>query len=224
MEVKKNAKADVNRYRPMFLNIGFAITLVLVTTAFEWKTVVSKPIVLNNSFDQEDILMIPPTVITPPPPPPPVIQAPIIHSIDDAKEEPLKDIVIEFPDPLDDFPEPVIYEEEPEAVEEAEDFVDYADEMPEPKGGLDGFYKKIGKNIKYPRMAQRAGVGGKVFARFIVNEEGEMSDIQIIKGIGYGCDEEALRVLKKGWKWNPGRQKGKRVRVRMVLPISFTLK
>jgi periplasmic protein TonB len=92
---------------------------------------------------------------------------------------------------------------------------------PEPEGGMIKFYEFIGKNIQYPKLARKKGIEGKVFVGFVVEKDGTLSNVNVLKGIGGGCDEEALRVVSISPKWIPGSQKGKIVRVKMVLPISF---
>ncbi|WKN44325.1 M56 family metallopeptidase [Tunicatimonas pelagia] len=93
--------------------------------------------------------------------------------------------------------------------------------QPEPVGGLGEFYQHIMNNMKYPKEAREKGIEGKVFVQFVVNEYGELTDFQALKGIGAGCDEEAVRVLEEAPAWNPGTTDGKPVPVRMVLPITF---
>lgn len=95
--------------------------------------------------------------------------------------------------------------------------------QPEPPNGIREFYQFIGDNIKYPTEARKAGIEGKVFVQFVVNEYGELTDIKTLKGIGRGCDEEAMRVIEESPAWNPGITNGKAVNVRMVLPITFKL-
>ena len=97
------------------------------------------------------------------------------------------------------------------------------EDQPEPQGGMQAFYEYVGKNLKYPSQARRMGIEGKVFVQFVVNTDGTLTDVQAIKGIGAGCDDEAVRVVKTAPKWKPGKQRGKPVRVRMVLPITFKL-
>ncbi len=97
------------------------------------------------------------------------------------------------------------------------------EEQPMPKGGMGAFYSFVGKEMSYPREAQRNGVQGKVFVSFVVNEDGSLSDIKVPYGIGYGCDEEAIRVFKLSPKWNPGKNSGKPVQVKMLLPLTFKL-
>ena len=95
--------------------------------------------------------------------------------------------------------------------------------MPEYPGGEAAMYKWLGKNIKYPQVAKENGIEGKVFVRFIVDQTGKVKDAQIVRGIGGGCDEEALRVVKEMPAWKPGKQRGKPVKVQFTIPIHFQL-
>jgi periplasmic protein TonB len=97
-----------------------------------------------------------------------------------------------------------------------------ADEMPEPLEGFQKFYKQIGRNLRYPRKAAASEIEGKVFVEFVIDREGSVTNIKVLKGIGYGCDEEAVKALAKT-KWKAGKQHGVPVKVRMVLPIKFSL-
>lgn len=96
-------------------------------------------------------------------------------------------------------------------------------ETAQPPGDLQSFYEFIGKNMKYPVKARRMGVEGKVYVEFVVDKEGNLQDIRCIKGIGTGCDEEAVRAVSMSKSWSPGKQRGQRVRQKMVLPITFKL-
>ncbi len=90
-------------------------------------------------------------------------------------------------------------------------------------GGNAEMYRYLAKNVKYPAAAQRANVEGKVFAAFIVEKDGSITNVKIVKGIGFGCDEEVLRIMKEMPKWIPGTQAGNPVRSRFNLPIAFTM-
>ena len=81
----------------------------------------------------------------------------------------------------------------------------------------------LGKNIRYPAAAQRANVSGRVFVSFVVNTDGSIQDVTVLKGLGFGTDEEAVRVVKGMPKWRPGKQSGRPVRVKYNLPINFQL-
>jgi protein TonB len=95
--------------------------------------------------------------------------------------------------------------------------------MPAFNGGMDALAKYLSKNLRYPRGAADAGVQGKVYVSFVVGRDGEISKIELLKGIGFGCDEEARRVIKGMPKWIPGKQSGRAVMCKFTLPIAFTL-
>jgi protein TonB len=94
---------------------------------------------------------------------------------------------------------------------------------PEFEGGMAAWSKFIQRNLRYPYAAQEMGIQGKVFVSFVVEKDGSVSDVRVIKGIGGGCDEEAIRVITKSPGWKPGRQNGQQVRVRYTMPLSFLL-
>jgi len=111
---------------------------------------------------------------------------------------------------------------EEEVIEEAEIFT-VVESMPEFPGGPAKMMEYIAKNIKYPAMARESGIQGRVFVNFVVEPNGSVSNVKILRGIGGGCDEEAVRVVEAMPKWTPGRQRGKAVRVSFNLPVRFTL-
>jgi protein TonB len=90
-------------------------------------------------------------------------------------------------------------------------------------GGIEKFYRFLGDNIKYPPMAAENNIQGNVFVSFTVEKDGSLTDIKIDRKLGYGTDEEAVRVLKLSKRWNPGMQNGKPVRVKYNIPIKFSL-
>ena len=96
----------------------------------------------------------------------------------------------------------------------------YVEQMPEPSVNVPDFLQK---NLRYPDLAKENNIQGRVTLRFVVDEEGNVSDVNVVKGIGGGCDEEAKRVVMKMPKWKPGKQNGKAVKVYYTLPISFRL-
>lgn len=97
------------------------------------------------------------------------------------------------------------------------------EENTRPANGMDGFYEYVSKNLLYPKEARRNGVEGKVFVQFVVERNGELSGFKVLMGLGYGCDEEAIRVIQDSPPWIPGYQRGKPVRQRYVVPINFRL-
>ncbi len=119
----------------------------------------------------------------------------------------------------------VVYEVDFSDLEEEE--ADYiftiVEQQPHPDGGMAAFYKFIGIELVYPSQARRMGVEGKVFIQFVIDKDGSVTNPSLLKGIGAGCDEEAIRVMKKAPRWIPGKQRGKPVKVRMIIPIHFVL-
>jgi TonB family protein len=97
------------------------------------------------------------------------------------------------------------------------------EETATPQGGMPVFYEHVAKKLRYPLQARQKGIEGKVFVEFIVEEDGSVSNVKVKKGIGSGCDEEAVAAVQTGPKWNPGKNKGIAVKQQIVLPISFKL-
>ncbi len=219
---KKHYAVNLQKYKPLLANIGLSITLLIVLAAFEVPELdgISLADLGTLSDDAEEQLEIPPTEQKPPPPP--KIKQPEIIEIPD-EEEIEEEIEVDLDVEIDE--ETVIEEiaeEEPEE-ENADEIFQVVEEGAEPPGGYASFYKYVGKNIKYPSQARRMGVEGKVYLQFIVEKNGRLTDVKIIRGIGAGCDEEAKRVLEKAPKWKPGKQRGRPVRQRIVLPVNFKL-
>lgn len=117
-----------------------------------------------------------------------------------------------------------------EEVDKQEDVYLITEVMPEPEGGMEAFTQYLSKELKYPTKAKRLGVEGKVFLKFIVEKNGILSNIEIAKGIGSGCDEEAIRLIEacndpssNAPRWSSGKQRGRKVRVQYTIPIHFKL-
>lgn len=106
---------------------------------------------------------------------------------------------------------------------ESEEIFTTVEENPSFPEGIKAMYQYIARNLRYPEPARRANVQGKVFVKFIVRKDGSVSDLQILKGIGFGCDEETVRVLGSMPKWTPGKQNGKPVSVYFTMPVNFVL-
>lgn len=95
--------------------------------------------------------------------------------------------------------------------------------QPSPPGGMEGWNKYLSENLRYPPNAQRKGIEGTVIVAFVVNTDGTTTDIEILRSVGGGCDEEVIRIVKGSPKWTPGMQRGTPVRTRMRLPLRFIL-
>ena len=223
MELKKNPSADLEKKSALFMNIGLCVSLLLVITAFEWRFYDrgSAMDLGNIEDDFEDLLEIPPT--EQPPPPPPVIQQPEIIEVPDEEEiEEEIEIEIDVEITEETVIEEIVFEEAPEE-EEVDEIFTIVEDQPTPPGGMGAFYKYVATTLRYPAQARRMGIEGKVFVQFVVDKDGTLTNVQAIKGIGAGCDEEAVRVISKAKKWSPGKQRGRPVKVRMILPITFKL-
>ena len=223
MEAKKTDQADLTKKSTFFFSIGLMVTMSLVVTAFEWKDYDESMVDLmgksTNTF--EETMEVPPT--EQPPPPAPTIQQPQVIEVPD--EEEIKDDIkvnldVEVTDETK-VEEIVIQAEQPK--EETDEIFTVVEESATPKGGMQAFYKFVGEKIKYPAQARRMGIEGRVFVEFVINKDGSLSDVRSIKGIGAGCDEEAVRIIQSAPPWNPGKQRGKSVKQRYTLPIIFKL-
>lgn len=108
------------------------------------------------------------------------------------------------------------------AVEE--EIFTVVEQQPAFPGGMEELMKFMQRNTKYPTAAQRAEVQGTVYVQFVVGSDGTIRDVQVVRGLGFGCDEEAMRVIKSMPAWNPGKQGGRAVTVKFTLPFRFTFK
>lgn len=223
MEPKKTEKADLNNKSFMFFSLGLIIALLLAITAFTYRVYddTTAKDLSKNTANNEEILEVPPTQQLPPPPP--KIQQPQIIEVPDEKKI---EEEIEINMDTEVTEQTKVEEVKIQEVEEKEDpdqiFL-VVEETAAPTGGMPAFYEYVSKKLKYPAQARRMGIEGKVFVEFVIERDGSITDVKAIKGIGAGCDEEAVRVLQSAPKWKPGKQRGKPVRQRMVLPIAFKL-
>ncbi|MEM1137430.1 MAG: energy transducer TonB [Bacteroidota bacterium] len=219
---KKFVEVDIHRYRGIIANIGLALSIAVVLSAFEFPDFEEKKLVIpcNLNIIELDTMMTKITIQERKRPP--KVKTPIIEEVKD--EELVEDIDVAFDEPDENgIIKEVIVEEEPEEIEVVPDFVDFAEESASPIGGMQAFFKYVKKHIKYPSLAKRTGVQGKVYVQFIVDTDGTLTEVKTMRGIGSGCDEEAVRIVANAPKWNPGKQRGRPVRQRIVLPIHFVL-
>ena len=166
----------------------------------------------KGEIKPDDLDYSPPPVSIPPP------DIPEIEEIEEIEEE----IEIDIENTEETLIEEIIFEEAPEE-EEVDEIFTIVEDMPTPPDGMAAFFKYISSNLRYPDQARQMAVEGKVFVQFVVDKDGTLTDVQVIKGIGAGCDEEAVRVIEESKKWIPGKQRGRPVKVRMALPITFRL-
>ena len=226
MEVKKSPKADLEGKKSTWLLIGYVFILALMFVAFEWtdrdKQVTTETGITDVVFEEE---IIPITEQeqkqAPPPPEAPKVEEVLQIADNDANVE---ETTIQSNEDKGEAVEikyvPAVVEEE--EVEEQQIF-QVVEEMPEFPGGMAECMKFLAKNIKYPTIAQENGVQGRVIVQFVVNKDGTIVDPVVVRSVDPYLDKEALRVIKAMPKWKPGKQRGKAVRVKYTVPVTFRL-
>jgi protein TonB len=225
MEVKKNPGADLEKKRSLLMLAGYVVSLSVVLVAFEWKTFESTAgdlgqLVVEN-LEEEIIPITEQEIKPPPPPPPPPPPAPEIEIVDD-QEEIQDELVVQ--DVEADAKTVVEVIQQPVEEEPAEpDFFTIVEDMPSFPGGDAALLKFIAENVKYPPIAKENGITGVVYVSYIVDKDGSVKDVKVVRGADPFLDKEAVRVVKtlKGYK--PGKQRGKPVPVQFTIPIRFVL-
>ena len=225
MEEKKSPKANLENKKLMFIQIGMIISLLIAWMAFEHKSYDKReidPSLLNREvvLDEEMVEITKQEEQKPQPVevPKQTTQLEIVQ--DDVEVE---DIEINAEvDQQEVIEEYVPVEVEEEEVVEQEIF-QIVEEMPSYPGGEAKLMEYVAKNIKYPQIARETGIQGRVFVGFVVEPDGSVSNVKVLRGIGCGCDEEAVRVIKALPKWTPGKMKGEPVPVSYQIPINFKL-
>lgn len=219
MALRKTEKANLRKKYPLFVEVGLLLTLIVLILAFRLDLTVNEPVDFTSPEQEvvqmEEILQTQQIEKPPPPPPPPIpVEVPNDEVLDDVDLDLDMFLDIDEAPDLPPPPPPAAVEEEPEP----EIFV-IVEDMPELIGGMEGLQKRV----KYPEMARRANVEGKVFLQFIVDEQGNVVDPIVMRGIGAGADEEALRAIREA-KFKPGMQRGKPVQVKFNLAVTFRLR
>ncbi len=227
MEIKKSPKADLEGKKSTFTLIGLCISLLIVWFVFEYRSyekaeqVFEVRAVAEDNEDMAEITKQEQPKQQPPAPKPQVTQIQVVE--DDVEVE--DELEIDADVDMDEAIEEYTYEApeiEEEVIEEAEVFT-VVEEMPSFPGGPAKMNEYIAKNIKYPMMARESGVEGRVFVNFVVEPNGSINKVKVLRGIGGGCDEEAVRVVQSMPSWKPGKQRGTAVRVSYTVPIIFKL-
>lgn len=225
MEEKKSPKANLENKKLMFIQIGLIISLAVAWAVFEMKSYDKREIdeSLLRSTELLDEEMVEITKQEEPKSQPVEMpkQTTQLEIVEDDVE--VEDIEINAEmdqnEVVEEYVAPEIEEEE---VVEQEIF-QIVEEMPSFPGGEQKLLEYVAKNVKYPQIARESGIKGRVFISFVVEPDGSVSNVKVLRGIGGGCDEEAMRVVKSMPKWKPGKQRGKAVRVSYMLPVNFQL-
>ena len=228
MELKKNPKADLEKRRGLYLEIGLVVILAAVLVAFEVKSYDSDE---EEAFQREVIEEVEEQILQtdiqePPPPPPPETPevTTLLEVVSDDQE--IKNELVVNAEVNEDTKN---IEIAPIQIEEEEDEIEtqiftVVENEPEFPGGMEALYKYLAQNIKYPQLARDNGITGKVYVTFVVERDGSIANPKVLRDIGGGCGAEAIRVVKAMPKWTPGKQRGKAVRVQFNLPVNFNLK
>jgi protein TonB len=225
MQLKKSEKASLENNKVIYVLMGFVFVLSLCYVALEWtEREVTKYDVADSEFLFEEEVEIQQTSQeTPPPPPPPQVQeVEVLNVVEDDKE--VESIEVNTED--DKETEVVIAApvEPKEEVEEEEVVFVVVETMPEFPGGQQALFKYLSENVKYPVIAQENGIQGRVICQFVVNKDGSIVDVEVVRSGGDpSLDKEAIRVIKSMPNWKPGKQRGKAVRVKYTVPVNFKL-
>lgn len=226
MEIKKSPKASLDDKRLTFTLIGLVVTLFIVWRVFEYKSYDKQS--LDTFARQVEVIEEEMVEITKQEQPKPQIQTPKpqvtqIQVVEDDVE--VEDIELNAEVDQNEVLEEYVYEApeiEEEEIQEEEVFLS-VEENPEYPGGPAKLLEYVQKNLKYPMMARESDIQGRVFVGFVVEKDGSISNVRVLRGIGGGCDEEAVRVVQSLPKFKPGKQRGNPVRVQYTLPIVFKL-
>ncbi len=225
MRIKKTEKASLEKDKIIYVLMGFVFVLSLCYVALEWteKEVTKYEVTDTDFLIEEEIEIQQTTQETPPPPPPPAVQeVEVLNVVEDNVETESIEVNTE-----DDKETEVVIAAPVEApVEEEEEEVVFVvvESMPEFPGGQQALFKYLSENVKYPVIAQENGIQGRVICQFVVNKDGSIVDVEVVRSGGDpSLDKEAIRVIKSMPKWKPGKQRGKAVRVKYTVPVNFKL-
>ena len=227
MELKKNPKADLEKRRGLYLEIGLVVILAAALMALEVKSYdkeEKEQFVREASEEQEEIIIQTQQDELPPPPPPEQPEVTTEFEVVEDDKEITNELVVdaEVKEETKNIEiTPVVVEEEEE--EEEEQIFTVVENDPEFPGGMDALYKYLAQNIKYPQLARDNNITGRVYVTFVVERDGSITGCRVLRDIGGGCGQEAIRVVKSMPKWTPGKQRGKAVRVQFNLPVNFNL-
>ena len=225
MEEKKSPKANLENKKLMFIQIGLILSLAVAWAVFEMKSYdkreIDESLLRQTELLPEEMVEITKQEEPKPQPvemPKTTTQLEIVE--DDVEVEDIEiNADVQQNEVIEEYVAPEIEEEE---VVEQEIF-QIVEEMPSFPGGEQKLMEYVRKNVKYPQIARESGIKGRVFVSFVVEPDGSVSNVKVLRGIGGGCDEEAMRVVKSMPKWKPGKQRGKAVRVSYMLPVNFQL-
>ena len=225
MEIKKSPKADLQNKRGLLLEIGLVISLCLVIGAFAYTPKERKieKMDLQAAIVEEEIVEITRQDQKPPEPPKRVevkVIADLLQVVTNDTKITTEVDFAEFDENTEVIQQVEVAEE---TIEDDQPFL-IAETMPSFQGGdLNTFRNWVQQNVKFPQIALENGIQGRVSCSFVVNKDGSIVDAEVIRGVDPSLDKEALRVINSMPKWSPGKQRGKPVRVKYTVPVTFRL-
>lgn len=228
METKKSPKADLESKKNIFFEIGLLVAIAVVFAAFEWKTGYTETSdFITVSWEPEEEVMIPITqnlsqLPPPPPPPPSLLTLSLIDIDEDIFFE--SEVELTYPEAIPgNVPSSFVGNLNNYNDEETDEVIPFvpAEDMPQFNGDLKQWLRK---NLNYPPLAAEMNIQGKVFVQFVVEKDGSISNVKVMRGVDGSLDQEAVRVIESMPKWIPGKQRGKPVRVAYNMPIIFELR
>ena len=221
MGVRKDDSADLRKQYPIYVEVGMIVTLLLLILAFrvDWQQGSDFQVVMDEQevVEMEEVQQTEQQTEPPPPPRPPVpVEVPNDEIVED--EAVNLDASLDLSESLETSSPPPQPEGEEEEEEEQEVFV-VVEDRPELIGGM----AALQQAVEYPEFAKKAGIEGRVFVQFIVDEEGNVQNPQVTRGVHKMLDQAAVEAVKE-MKFKPGKQRGKAVKVQMSLPVTFRLR
>jgi protein TonB len=230
MEIKKDPKVDLETRKSIYAFTGLVSILAILFIAFEWTSISTRrtSVVQREAIEEEEEIVMTVQNNTPPPPPPPpmpdvIEQLTVVE--DDVEIEEVE--VQSMEDDNNTTVEVMNLEAEtgPSEEEEAEgnQIFTIVEQQPEFPGGETALLKYLSEHIKYPAFAQENGIQGRVTLSFTVEKDGSIANIEVMRSPADELSKEAVRVVSSMPKWKPGKQRGKPVRVKYVLPVVFRL-
>lgn len=231
METKKNPKVDLENKKVLFVEFGLIISLVVVLGAFEYKTYDKDLSMLDTGMqitvEEEQI----PITMETPPPPPEMPKAPVLSEVIEIVEDDItieEDIIVNTEDDASlgiEIKEYVSSAGEEEVVEEEAIPLAIVEEKPKFMGGDENtFTKWVHERIVYSDLAKENGIQGRVVLTFLVDADGYVKNVTVLRGLDPSIDKEAVRVVSSSPRWTPGRQRDRNVKVRYNFPINFQIR
>jgi len=228
MEKKKTDKVDLEKRSSIFFEIGLIIAIALVLIAFEWTSTGFKSNEFEvNQTEQAEQEIIPVTRQEKPKPKPPkppkvteILQI-VNNNVKLEDELQLQDLEADINTEV----QPINYDvQEDEENQDGGEIFFIVEDMPTFQGkDVNAFREWVAKKLKYPEIAAENGISGRVYVQFVVEPDGHVDNVKVIRGVDPALDAEAIRVVKLSPRWTPGKQRGKPVRVAYTIQIVFVL-